>query len=77
MNYQDLKDTLDNAPSEVKDYIQRALDYYHNQQSVLINKAYLSVLEEQADWIESIQYLELLDDGDWEAVYEHAEGERE
>jgi len=77
MNYQELADGVDAMTPEVKAYVKRALDYYHDQRTTLVNRLYLEVLEEHMGWVESIHYLKLLDDDDWQAVYEHAEEEKE
>ena len=76
MNYQELADGVDAMTPEAKAYVKRALDYYHDQRTTLVNRLYLEVLEEHMGWVESIHYLKLLDDDDWQAVYEHAEEEK-
>jgi len=77
MNYRDLTEALNNTQPDVKEYLERALAYFHDQTTTSVKRLYLEVLEDHMGWVESIQYLKLLDDDDWQAVYEHAEGEKE
>jgi len=76
MDYQELANGVDAMTPEVKAYVQRALNHYHNQTTTSVKRLYLEVLEEHMGWVESIHYLKLLDDDDWQEVYEHAEGEK-
>ena len=77
MNYQHYLDGLATLQPDVQKYIKECVAYRHDQRTALVDSLYLEVLEEHMGWVESTHQLDLLDDGDWEAVYEHAEGERE
>jgi hypothetical protein len=76
MKYQDLMDELDAMSPEAKAIVTRALDYYGDQKTILVNSEYFDILEEKSGWIESLEYLELLSDEQWWSVYKHSEGEK-
>jgi len=77
MNYQELANGLGKLPPDIRSYVERALNHYHNQTTTSVKRLYLEVLEEHMGWIEAIHYLGFLDDDDWQTVYEYAEGEKE
>ena len=76
MNNQDYLDALEALPLDVKDYIKRRVDACEDRRYQRVRIDYLEIIEKDSHILESIEYLEVLTDGQWDEVIKHYEEEK-
>ena len=76
MNYQDYLDALETLPLDVKDYIKCRVDACKDRHYRRILVDYMEIIEKDSHILESIKYLEVLTDGQWDEVIKHYEEEK-
>jgi hypothetical protein len=76
MNYQDYLDALETLPLDVKDYIKCRVDACKDRHYKRVLVDYMEIIEKDSHILESIKYLEVLTDGQWDEVIKHYEEEK-
>ena len=75
MNNQDYLDALETLPLDVKDYIKRRVDAMEDRRYQRVRVDYLEIIEKDSHLLESIEYLELISDDEWDEVFKRYEEE--
>ena len=75
MNNQDYLDALETLPLDVKNYIKRRVDAMEDMRYQRVRVDYLEIIEKDSHVLESIEYLELISDDEWDEVFKRYEEE--
>lgn len=75
MNYQHYLDELATLSPDVQNYIKRAVDQYNDSSMSRTSGKYLALLTKDSNDLDSINYLNLLTDEEWDIVSRHTEEE--
>jgi len=75
MNNQDYLDALETLPLDVKIYIKRRVDAMEDMRYQRVRVDYLEIIEKDSHLLESIEYLELISDDEWDEVFKRYEEE--
>jgi|TARA_B110000977_G_scaffold177559_1_gene234223 hypothetical protein len=75
MNNQDYLDALETLPLDVKNYIKRRVDAMEDMRYQRVRVDYLEIIEKDSHLLESIEYLELISDDEWDEVFKRYEEE--
>ncbi|MDA9550240.1 hypothetical protein N9Q02_01020 [bacterium] len=75
MNNQDYLDALETLPLDIKNYIKRRVDAMEDMRYQRVRVDYLEIIEKDSHLLESIEYLELISDDEWDEVFKRYEEE--